>query len=258
MSDLKPCPFCGETPDLPDGDGTQYEIECQGCGQAIAGVQICDLMTSEERTAAEFINYRYDDEYVKRAMDQAILNWNTRTGSKAMSDLICRKTMRRCQTQGMCSPHGGCSDGVLVHADASYSADASGMQSDQVKRYKFGPNFYTSIVTAGVEFVRADDYASLQAELLKVKEEARHLRSQLNASRNDAELGAAIQHACGELPEGYILTLDLERHGNEISLGLPDTGAVYEGGDFDGDNLSGQIRSAVEKAIALDEGCIDE
>lgn len=26
-----------------------------------------------------------------------------------MSDLICRKTMTRCQTPGMCAPHGGCS-----------------------------------------------------------------------------------------------------------------------------------------------------
>ena len=25
-----------------------------------------------------------------------------------MSDLICRKTMTRCQTPGMCAPHGGC------------------------------------------------------------------------------------------------------------------------------------------------------
>lgn len=25
-----------------------------------------------------------------------------------MSDLICRKSMTRCQTPGMCSPHGGC------------------------------------------------------------------------------------------------------------------------------------------------------
>ena len=25
-----------------------------------------------------------------------------------MSDLICRKTMTRCQTLGMCAPHGGC------------------------------------------------------------------------------------------------------------------------------------------------------
>ncbi len=27
-----------------------------------------------------------------------------------MSDLICRKSMMRCQTPGTCSPHGGCQD----------------------------------------------------------------------------------------------------------------------------------------------------
>ncbi|EGH43282.1 hypothetical protein [Pseudomonas syringae] len=27
-----------------------------------------------------------------------------------MSDMICRKTMMRCMTPGMCSPHGGCQD----------------------------------------------------------------------------------------------------------------------------------------------------
>lgn len=32
-----------------------------------------------------------------------------------MSDLICRKSMTRCQTPGMCSPHGGCQ----VHESAS-------------------------------------------------------------------------------------------------------------------------------------------
>ncbi|MBD1602354.1 hypothetical protein [Pseudomonas typographi] len=29
-----------------------------------------------------------------------------------MTDLICRKSMMRCQTPGMCSPHGGCQDPV--------------------------------------------------------------------------------------------------------------------------------------------------
>lgn len=29
-----------------------------------------------------------------------------------MNDLICRKTMMRCPTPGMCSPHGGCPDPV--------------------------------------------------------------------------------------------------------------------------------------------------
>lgn len=38
-----------------------------------------------------------------------------------MSDMTCRKTMMRCQTPGMCAPHGGCSAGTLVHADVRYS-----------------------------------------------------------------------------------------------------------------------------------------
>jgi len=76
--ELKPCPFCGDVPELPSGDGTQYEIECGGCGQAMASVQICDLMTPEERTADSFTDYRYAEQFVERAKQQAITNWNRR------------------------------------------------------------------------------------------------------------------------------------------------------------------------------------
>ncbi|MBD9675574.1 hypothetical protein IB274_02625 [Pseudomonas sp. PDM18] len=34
-----------------------------------------------------------------------------------MSDLICRKTMMRCQTPGMCAPYGGCRDEAAIPAD---------------------------------------------------------------------------------------------------------------------------------------------
>lgn len=34
-----------------------------------------------------------------------------------MSDLICRKTMMRCQTPGMCAPYGGCRAEVAILAD---------------------------------------------------------------------------------------------------------------------------------------------
>lgn len=84
--ELKPCPFCGDTPELPSGDGTQYEIECSGCGQAMAGVQICDLMTLEERVADTFANYRYSEEFVERAKVEAIERWNTRAPSPAGVD----------------------------------------------------------------------------------------------------------------------------------------------------------------------------
>lgn len=32
-----------------------------------------------------------------------------------MTDLICRKSMTRCQTPGMCAPHGGCQPAVEVN-----------------------------------------------------------------------------------------------------------------------------------------------
>lgn len=76
--ELKPCPFCGEIPDLPSGDGTQYEIECGSCAMAMASVQICDLMTGEERSAEKFTDYRYSERYVERAKAEAIKQWNTR------------------------------------------------------------------------------------------------------------------------------------------------------------------------------------
>lgn len=38
-----------------------------------------------------------------------------------MSDLICRKTMQRCNTPGMCMPHGGCRVSVLADCRVSYS-----------------------------------------------------------------------------------------------------------------------------------------
>ncbi len=74
---LKPCPFCGVVPEYPSGDGTQYEIVCR-CGQANASVQICDLMTLEERQTDEFTDYRYGEQFILRAKKEASNNWNTR------------------------------------------------------------------------------------------------------------------------------------------------------------------------------------
>lgn len=81
MAELKPCPFCGETPELPDGDGTQYDIECD-CGMASSSVQISDLMTIEERTEDQFTDYRYEEKYIERAKNEAVKQWNTRFNEK--------------------------------------------------------------------------------------------------------------------------------------------------------------------------------
>ena len=40
-----------------------------------------------------------------------------------MSDLICRKTMMRCQTPGMCSPHGGCNPQAPVALTGKHELD---------------------------------------------------------------------------------------------------------------------------------------
>ncbi len=39
-----------------------------------------------------------------------------------MSDMVCRKSMMRCQTPGMCSPHGGCRDEVTTANPATVLA----------------------------------------------------------------------------------------------------------------------------------------
>jgi hypothetical protein len=75
--ELSPCPFCGEIPAYPDGMGTQFEI-WSDCGMAISSVQICDLMTIEERLADPFTNYRYKQKYIDRAAVEAGNNWNCR------------------------------------------------------------------------------------------------------------------------------------------------------------------------------------
>jgi hypothetical protein len=78
-NDLLACPFCGEEPELPNGDGTQYEIECP-CGMAISAVQISDLMTIEERMEDDdfMVTCRYPEKYINRAKNEAIRKWNTR------------------------------------------------------------------------------------------------------------------------------------------------------------------------------------
>lgn len=75
-----PCPFCGEKLEVPPDEemyGTQYELECE-CGLAATGVQICDLMTIEERQSDDFIDYRYGLEFIARARVHCLEQWNKR------------------------------------------------------------------------------------------------------------------------------------------------------------------------------------
>lgn len=77
-AELLPCPFCGQSPELPDGVGTQYEIECQ-CGMARSSVQICDLMTIEERQTGWVDSAcAYEKQFIERAREAVIAAWNRR------------------------------------------------------------------------------------------------------------------------------------------------------------------------------------
>lgn len=75
---LMPCPFCGSPPSVCDGQGTQYEIGCGECGRASVSIQISDLMTIEERINDDFIDFRYRQEYIDRAHEEAAEMWNER------------------------------------------------------------------------------------------------------------------------------------------------------------------------------------
>lgn len=87
MSDneLKPCPFCGTVPVVPEPEevlGTWFEWECR-CDLVGFMSQICDYMTIEERCSPETENFfrkntRYPDIYINRVINDFKKVWNTR------------------------------------------------------------------------------------------------------------------------------------------------------------------------------------
>jgi len=94
-----------------------------------------------------------------------------------MTDLICRKTMQRCQHPGMCSPHGGCQPDVEInsgHVDLGEFVDwvwALKSERDQLKAENAALRQKADCV---------DDCAHLIRKLV-------HCRRQLNADEGLAE-----------------------------------------------------------------------
>ena len=80
MSELKPCPFCGgevKLPQVSEVCGTHLEFGCD-CGTANVSIQICDLIEPEERRSSEFIDHKYKDKFIIRALKHGTRVWNTR------------------------------------------------------------------------------------------------------------------------------------------------------------------------------------
>lgn len=55
-----------------------------------------------------------------------------------MSDIICRKTMQRCQTPGMCAPFGGCLPSILKEQDVCYSSHSPENNSNYLALLRAG------------------------------------------------------------------------------------------------------------------------
>jgi hypothetical protein len=64
--------------------------------------------------------------------------------------------------------------------------------------------------------------------------------------------GAAIQRAAAELPEGYELTIEIERNAGTMALWIPPVSDEEDGrrvDDLCGDDIAYQIEDAIYRAI---------
>lgn len=71
-------------------------------------------------------------------------------------------------------------------------------------------------------------------------------------TRRHVTIGAAIERAAAELPEGYDLMIEIEKDAGTVTLLIPPMGDD-EGGqalhDWDGDDFGHQINRAIDHAI---------
>ena len=71
-------------------------------------------------------------------------------------------------------------------------------------------------------------------------------------TRRHVSIGAAIERAAAELPEGYDLMIELEKDAGTVTLLIPPMGDDESGQvlhDWDGDHFGDQINKAIDHAI---------
>ena len=190
-----------------------------------------------------------------------------------MTDLICRKTMQRCQTPGMCMPHGGCKVSVLTETNVRYSDSSAGTQLVRapIGVYQALVDLPGQLLGCGgpvkSEVVLADDHheevARLQGEiqrlqqapgtervdstwLAQLRREFVAMGEELDRLRDEAELSQAIEHAAEHLPEGWIIKVMVERHGSGVEL-FDDTANEVEFAS-NHETMAESVRDAVEAA----------
>lgn len=158
-----------------------------------------------------------------------------------MTDLICRKTMQRCQTPGMCSPHGGCSDSSAVNPGAPLPGAILAADHDRI----------VAELQARVDRLSEDsikDNASFGRAFKELEAERDTLRVEVERLRKDAELWREMQRAASELPDGWEIRVCVERGAGWVELtnqdgeGIADTWSGQE-------SLSCEISDAIDAAL---------
>lgn len=120
-----------------------------------------------------------------------------------MSDLICRNTMMRCNTPGMCSPHGGCRE---------------------------------------TEPVSSVWLEQLRSEFRAAVRERDALKAECEGLRKDASLHAQLQRAAEVLPGAWSIEVVVEHHAGWIDV-FDDGGnkVVFDGEGHLGEQVSEAI-----------------
>jgi hypothetical protein len=137
-------------------------------------------------------------------------------------------------------------DALLDLAD-TYAARYPGVVPSQIARNELRAAILSAIERA----VAAERAARQEAQrrLERMQEDAIRHQREVAQARANAEIGAAIEGACSKLPDGWSISLDLER-----GAGVP---ILYHDGErvdavsYDG-SLSEEINDMVQHAIDAD------
>lgn len=113
-----------------------------------------------------------------------------------MADLICRKTMMRCQTQGMCSPFGGCQPSVLADCKTTQSNSSTAPSPAGVDGCKCSMSI--SMLGDGCRHCQPQEYIDRLGEMLdEERSELSDAQAIIDGLR--AEVGAQRVKTCATL-----------------------------------------------------------
>lgn len=228
-NELKPCPFCGGEVLFhrdEECDGCHY-IECSGCRALFDFATAADPENESETVDA--LREAIAPAWNRRAQPAEaegveVVAWRHSTTGAATTD--------RVKVAGWFRE---CVEPLMTVDQHERILSAVTAERDRL------------LATAYDEAVEGDHnlVPSLQAELVT-------LRAEVEALRKDAALGSAIQRACCDLPEGFMISVSLENDAGTLELCLPDTDAVLD--DFDGETFADKIHQAINAAMAAKEG----